>query len=354
MKRMKKMKRILIILSVGLLCITCFTGCRNMVISEALDDGVGMNYKNTQAVAENDYDYYAEAEEFEDADWSSSNTAINETRNRLEINEVAGVSASNPQHTRKIIRNAYLSVETSKEQDMAQVYGELLAFCGTIGGHEFSGEINNGDSYSYVMSVMKIPPDKLDDFLNYVGDKVKIINSRIDADDVTAEFYDLTTRLETKRKSLESYYKLLENADSVEEIIQIQRTIDNITEEIEATEGRLRVLADLVDMATVTLSMHQENDPDAQRREVEWGALSGKDMGYYISSGFKSVINTIAALAQWLVIILLVTSPLWLPVTIILIIVIKRYKKNKAKRLAEAGALKQNEKDSKGDAHTHE
>ena len=249
--------------------------------------------------------------------------------------EVAGASVTNSETSRKVIRNAYLTVETAKAQDLTEIYHQFITFCDSLGGHQFSGEIRHNENFSLAETVLKVPPEKLDDLINYVGENTKILSSRVDSDDVTSEYYDLTTRLGTKRKALESYYKLLENAESVEEIIAIQRTIDDITEDIEAAEGRLRVLSELVGMATVTLTIRQENDPASNRREVDWGALSAGDMGYFIKNGFVTVVNVIAGLLQWLFIILIVTSPLWIPVAIVLIILIKRSKKAKADKLSE-------------------
>ena len=48
------------------------------------------------------------------------------------------------------------------------------------------------------------------------------------------------------------------------------------------------------------------------RREINWNTLSFDDMGYLIKRGFFSVTNAIVSLLQWLVVILVGYSPLWI------------------------------------------
>jgi protein-S-isoprenylcysteine O-methyltransferase Ste14 len=65
-------------------------------------------------------------------------------------------------------------------------------------------------------------------------------------------------------------------------------------------------------MATVSLYIRQENDPIQIRKEISWNTLSLDDMGYLIKRGFYSVTNTFVSILQWLVVILVGYSPLWI------------------------------------------
>jgi len=127
---------------------------------------------------------------------------------------------------RVIIRDANMDIEA---QDASELYRSLVAYNKELGGYEFSSNQRNYDNYSIINAVFKVPPEKLDTFMEFAGENGKIVNSRMDSRDVTDEFYDMTARVETKRRSRESYFNMLEKAVSVEEIIILQRTIDNIS-----------------------------------------------------------------------------------------------------------------------------
>lgn len=229
------------------------------------------------------------------------------------------------EQARKLIRNANMTIEA---EDAAELFKNLTEFNNAMGGYEFSSSTFHHDTYSTVEAVLKVPPHRLDEFMNFAGENGRIVRSSTTSDDVTEQYFDMQTRVESRRRSLESYYVLLENADNLNDILNLQRTIDGIIEDIEAFEGRLRVLDNLVEMATVSLYISQRNDPVLEeRREIDWSALSLDDMGYFIRTGFISVINVIAAVVQWILIAVLVTSPIWLIVLIVSVIVIHRRRK---------------------------
>ncbi|MCL2698079.1 MAG: DUF4349 domain-containing protein [Oscillospiraceae bacterium] len=242
-----------------------------------------------------------------------------------------GDSAPLPaEQARIIIRNASMMIEA---ENAVELYRSLNEFNRFLGGYEFSSQTSHHDTYSSVEAVFKIPPEKLDEFMNYAGDNGRIIRSSTTSNDVTDQYFDMRTRVETKRRSLEAYYALLQHANTINKITTLQRTIDSIIEEIEAFEGRLRVLESLSEMATVSLYISQKYDPvieEEERREIDWSALSLDDMGYFIRNGFISVVSTIAAVIQWILIAFVVTLPIWLIPTVIIIIIIRRIKKKKA------------------------
>ncbi|MEM6772262.1 MAG: DUF4349 domain-containing protein, partial [Bacteroidota bacterium] len=79
--------------------------------------------------------------------------------------------------------------------------------------------------------------------------------------DVTAEWLDLESRLQTKRDVRDRYIAILRNqAKKVEDILNAEDKIRVITEEIEAKEGRLRYLRDQVSLSTLTLELYETRE----------------------------------------------------------------------------------------------
>lgn len=85
--------------------------------------------------------------------------------------------------------------------------------------------------------------------------KFKITKKNIAANDVTEEFTDVGIRLENKKAYLERYKKLLNNAASIKNIIEIEEIIRAIEEEIESSEGRLRYINDQSAYSTLNLTL---------------------------------------------------------------------------------------------------
>ena len=228
---------------------------------------------------------------------------------------------------RVIIWNASMDIEA---KDASELHGKLAERVAELGGYEFGNDIQHHQMYSVVKATFKVPPSQLQPFLAYAAEEGKVINRSLTSDDVTESYYDAQLRLESTRKTLEQYYKFMETAENLDEVLRLQRRIDEITTEIEAFEGRLRMWDVLSDMATVSVYIRQQNDPVKIEREINWSALSADDMGWLIKRGFVSVTSGIMTALQWIAVVVLVTSPLWIPGLIIFIVIWRRRKKRKA------------------------
>ena len=254
-----------------------------------------------------------------------------------------GETSGSEEHTvpidRKIIRNASLEIMAD---DASSLYQSIVDYGESLGGYENSYSITNYELYSVIHAEFKIPPEQLGAFVNFVGENGDIINSSMNSQDITDNYFDAAIRLDTKRRSLERYYKLLMQAKGVEEIVYIQRIIDQVTEDIEALEGRLRVWDSQVNMSTVSLYIRQNNDPLQIRKEISWNTLSTDDMGYLIKQGFFSITNTIVSLLQWAIVILIGYSPLWflLIIGVFLWMMIRKKRPAKSESELESGEKK--------------
>lgn len=242
-----------------------------------------------------------------------------------------GNSAQSVVQTKKIIKNAGLDIEAV---DVRECYDNFLAYVESKGGYEFSKELSGTYDYAHLNATLKVPPQALDDVLAYADECGKVINVRTTTDDITADYTDAEIRLDTKKKALERYYKLLEEAHNVDEIIQLQMTIDNLTMEIESYEGKLRLWNSQINESTIELYIQQADDPDKIPEDVDWNSLSLKSMGRMMKNGFTSVINGIVSCVQWLIIILVTISPLLILAAIITVIIVVSIKKKAKKKNA--------------------
>ncbi|MDQ3049158.1 MAG: DUF4349 domain-containing protein [Bacteroidota bacterium] len=85
------------------------------------------------------------------------------------------------------------------------------------------------------------------------------VNSKnISAEDVTAQFVDIQSRLKSKKEIEKRYLDILSKASKVTDILEIEQKLGEIREEIEAKEGELKLLSDQVDYSTIYLNF-QEN-----------------------------------------------------------------------------------------------
>ncbi|MCL1831280.1 MAG: DUF4349 domain-containing protein [Oscillospiraceae bacterium] len=337
MKRKNRVKKIAIGLA-ALFCLSGIVGCSMMDSDEKavgeMAPHVNPGWGNNDVRDDDDYgdEYDNEYERSEYADEYDD--------------EVAGAEVSDVE--RKVIRNASMRVET-RDESATDLYARFVEKADALGGYEFSMNMSRRIEKKYgveyeltdVTAELRVPPEKLGEFMTFVGDNSRVMFSKTDSEDVTAEFYDLQTRLETKRGTLIAYNNMLENAEDLDEILKVQRMIDQITEEIEAIEGRLKVLRSLTGMSRVSITMSQvieyeeEEEEEEEQYVVDWNSLTLEDMGWLIRNGFVTVTSGIITILQWLVIAMAVTSPLWIPVVILIVVLVRRARKRRFKRYDE-------------------
>lgn len=228
----------------------------------------------------------------------------------------------------KIIRTATVDIESDNAQ---KCYETLASFAKENGGGEmdFSKNSDSYENYNYITinATLKINPDKLEEFIALAEETDKVTSSSVSSNDVTEEYYDIQIRLESKKAAIENYYKLLEEAKTIQESLEIQSYITDLTAEIESMEGRLKYYDAKVDLSTIELTIRQRDKVSSVvEDEFQWDSLSLSDVGTLIKNGFLNVLNFLWSLLLWIIIIAAALSPIILIVAAVIIIV-RKYRK---------------------------
>ncbi len=244
------------------------------------------------------------------------------------------VSPADPTLPRKVIKNADMTVVST---DPVKTKSDIENKASALGGFvsDFSQQIN---SYIYIQMTVEVPGDKLDVFLRQIGDSgVKVERQSVSSEDVTDSYYDTETRLGTTRDLLEHYRVMLGKAETIDETLQVQAKIDQLTLELESLQGRLNRLELLTSNSRVYIEIYQEKDPLLEKPS-ELEPLSWEHVKYFISNGFSRLGTVLLLVAQYLFIGLAVGLPVILVVVLIILIIYFAGKRKKKKRLAAAAA----------------
>lgn len=156
------------------------------------------------------------------------------------------------QVARQIIYTAEMAISVFK-LDEAMERAEALAL-------ETGGYVQSMSQGYYIL---RIPAAKLRGVMAELG-KLGVVESRsLQAQDVTEEFVDLTTRIRVLRETQQQLLALLKQARNVEEALNVRRSLDQITMELEQAMGRLRMLESLIGFSTLTVRMSQRGPQNA-------------------------------------------------------------------------------------------
>ncbi len=159
---------------------------------------------------------------------------------------------------KKVIKDGRLGIKVT---ELEKAKSRIDSLVKNNGGYYANENFNNTDYEASFSLRIRIPTDKFENFIAQVesGDG-EILYKQIDARDVTDQFIDLETRLETKSRYLTRYRELLKQAKNIKEILEIEEKIRGLEEEIESTTGRLKYLGDLVDYSSLDLMISKQKE----------------------------------------------------------------------------------------------
>ena len=145
---------------------------------------------------------------------------------------------------RKLIRTGNIRFEVSS---LAETKAATEAWAKRFGGYvsDFSE-----DGRSLGMTV-HIPSSAFDDAMSSSGAIGKIVSKSADSVDVTDRFYDLDSRLATRRVLLERLQSYLREAKNMKDMLDIETKINDVTVEIEQMQGQFNRLSEQIDYSEI-------------------------------------------------------------------------------------------------------
>lgn len=156
-----------------------------------------------------------------------------------------------PDHGRQIIYTAGLQVSVySLEAAMAAVESVPDRFGGWV-------HMRNQQQV-----VLRLPADQLKPVMAELATLGVVEARTLQAQDVTAEYVDLDSRIKVLRDTQAQLLTLLEQAKTVEEALHVRKALDQVTMELEVALGRMRQLSDLIAYSTLTVTLVERGPQD--------------------------------------------------------------------------------------------
>ena len=195
---------------------------------------------------------------------------------------------------RMIIKTADLRCEVA---DYDSVFAEIQRLTERAGGYIVSSTVHHRDADARGGSLMlRIPSNAFEATLQALKTLATAVDSEsIRGNDVTEEFYDLSARLENKRKAEKRFQEILHSAKTSSEILEVEHALTNIREEIERMEGRKLYLTDQSDLSTIMVAMH-EPTPLIAAGTTKFGARFKNALGTGLERGLVRFVNLVAAM----------------------------------------------------------
>jgi len=212
----------------------------------------------------------------------------------------------------KIIRTASLSL-IAKDFDAVRPAVERLLT--ELGGFVGQMQASGGTADRMLHATLRVPEARLDAAMRSLRTLGHVVNEAQSGDDVTEQVQDLETRIANGRNTEKRLNDILKNrTGDVSDVLQVEREIARVREEIERLDGLRANFERRVTYATITLQVTQQ-----RQATLDLGPLPlSARLRNAIVDGFQQAYESGVEVVLWLLrvgpVVLLWTLVLWMPV----------------------------------------
>lgn len=274
---------------------------------------------------------------------AAEESAVQEEGSAPEVSEAA-------RSERKLIKNVNLSVETEQfetllpavEQKVEQFGGYIEEMSSYSRGNEYAKDYQGTKYLRYASMTVRIPKENLDRFLDEVGEQTNVTSRSESVTDVTLQYVDLESHKKALLTEQERLLALMEQAETVEDIIAIEGRLSEVRYQLESMEAQLRTYDNQIDYSTVYLNID----------EVEhYSPGEGASIGERIRNGFLESVDGVGRGLQNTAIWFVINLPyllVWAVGIGIAFLIVRKIFRRKRKKKEKAEKAKKTEEKTEG------
>jgi outer membrane murein-binding lipoprotein Lpp len=258
---------------------------------------------------------------------TAANSYFDERENRSEREPALLLTVAANEPNQKIIKDATLSLEV---EDLTLALSQISAIADQSGGYVLETRTESNRSNLRMANLkLAVPVDQFESAVQRVREAgKKILSEQSSGVDVTQEFVDTQSQLANLEATQARVREFLDQAENVEEALQVNARLTEIEGEISQLKGRLQYLSQRAAFSTITVSLQQPIvAADADPEILGWNPAG------VARDAFAALTVIGQALATVLIWTVVVVLPLSLPVVLLALIV------SFMRRRARSGAL---------------
>lgn len=209
---------------------------------------------------------------------------------------------------RKLIKTVNMHIETEHFKELTE---SLYTKVSTLGGYVENYRTEGEEGYRSSYMVVRIPQNQIDTFLETVEGQSNITYKQESVEDITLDYVDLESHKKMYQKEQERLLELLEQAETIEEIIRLEERLTEVQYQLESMESKLRLYDNKISYSTVCLNISEVERYTPQEQKNTWEQIKTgfSENVYRVVKGIKnfcvSFVIYIPIIVVWIIIIAL-------------------------------------------------
>lgn len=163
---------------------------------------------------------------------------------------------------------------------------------------------------------MRIPAARFDAVMDQLQELGKPANIKKGDDDVTLTYVDMEARIKSLEAQEERLREILEMADTVEDVLNVERELQRVRGEIESMTTQFTLLQDRVTLATINVRLKEEVVATQQVSSAPFENLGGRAKEAFVRS-----INFLARAAAGMVVVLATLLPVLFVLAVVAVVI---------------------------------
>jgi len=159
---------------------------------------------------------------------------------------------------RLIIRSGSVSMVVKDTRAAQQSVEEMVTEMSSEGAYVVSSEEYGGveGGSPYVAMTIRVPATRFDEAMDRLADMAVEVTARNESgEDVTEEYVDLETRLESLEAARQRLLEIMQEARTTKDLLEAERQLTEREAEIESFKGRMQYLAQSARLAGIRIEL---------------------------------------------------------------------------------------------------
>lgn len=203
------------------------------------------------------------------------------------------------------------------------VQKQIILKAQDLGGYMVSSYFSNPQEMATATVIVRVPEERLNQALTYFRSlSIKVIDEKLEGEDVTDQYIDIETRLKTLYKTKARFEEIMEKATQIQDILYVQREIINLQSQIDSLKGQQQYYEKNAQMAKLTVYLSTDELALPYAPSELWRP----------QVIFKQAVRSLIASLRKMVTILIwviVYSVIWLPVGLVVFFFYLLYRKRR-------------------------
>lgn len=224
---------------------------------------------------------------------------------------------ASPATDRKIITTGSMEIEVIS---LDQALAALKALVDRNGGFFANRTVSQEANWRSAQVTIRVPAANFSTLHDGAVALGTVKRDEQQGEDVTRQWQDLEARLRIRKQEEQSLLQLMGKQAKLSDLLDVEKRLWEVREQIEVAEGELRYLRDQVTLATLTINLHEQVP-------VGVGKLGRWNLGYHFLQACHALATALRGLIVALEYLVVTGAVVWVPLLLIILWIRRRLRR---------------------------